>query len=164
MRGNKGEGKMGTATMLLPARYEDAKEALHEKLSWFIIRPFVLQVLIRKAITPSNLYLKNLEKELPYMQDISKLKSEKEFIDSIVGLQNEFFEGFKNENIITKKILASTILESEELRDRFENFSEDIELAMDSTFKKCVKHAVSALPSEVRSKAEKELDEWLQYS
>ena len=155
---------MSTVAML-PVRYEDAKEALLERASLSpIIYPFFLKYLMRKAITPSNLYLNDLENELPNMQKISNLRLHKRTIDTVVGLQNEFLKKFEKESIITRTILASIILEFEELRDRFEDFSENLELALDPTFKKCVKHTVSELPSEVRSKAEKELDEWLQHS
>jgi len=145
-------------------RYKDAQELLSEKEPWAIIHIFVLKYLTKKAIDETWPWIEKLEEALPYEQSISQLTKSKSIIEFSVAIQNELIKDFENRNIISRKILGPLVPELEQMRDKLESLLEDIELALDPTFRNCIRHAISGLPSEIRSKAQGELDEWLQHS
>ncbi|MBI5125587.1 MAG: hypothetical protein HZA70_05075 [Planctomycetes bacterium] len=157
---------MSTTTLeALPTyRYNDTVELLREKGVWAKIKASIItRDSLRKALRDTRPLVELLEKELPNIKDASELKDIRQTLYAYTEAQHSIL-GIYETNVIARLILKPVIVELKQMYERLDDLLENVELALDPTFRRSVGQALSELPPDVGSRAKEELNDWLHHS
>jgi hypothetical protein len=161
-----GENVMATTVLeTFPTyRFKDTLELLSETGFWATIKRLViLRDMLKKSLSETWPKIDNIEKKLPLLKDTSTLREAKSGLEEAIYFIHGNIE-HSEKTIVLKLFLRFYIQELKQICERLEDLLENVELALEPTFRRSVKQALSELPPDVGSKAKEELNDWLHHS